>query len=76
MYITPIAYSSTLVSAKWQVLYSLNPMKAVVDGFRWSLLGGPQPTANAWISVAVTVALLISGLFYFSRMERTFADMV
>jgi lipopolysaccharide transport system permease protein len=76
MYVTPIAYSSTLVSAKWQVLYSLNPMKAVVDGFRWCLLGGPQPGATAWISVSVAVALLISGVFYFSRMERTFADMV
>jgi lipopolysaccharide transport system permease protein len=76
MYITPIAYSSTLVSEKWQVLYSLNPMKAVVDGFRWCLLGGPQPTSTAWISVGVAVVLLISGMFYFSRMERTFADMV
>jgi len=76
MYITPTAYSSTLVSDKWQILYSLNPMKAVVDGFRWCLLGGPPPTSTAWISVAVAVVLLVSGLFYFSRMERTFADMV
>ena len=76
MYITPTAYSSTLVSAKWQIVYSLNPMKAVVDGFRWCLLGGPQPTATAWVSVGVAVVLLISGLFYFRRMERTFADMV
>ena len=76
MYITPTAYSSTLVSAKWQIVYSLNPMKAVVDGFRWCLLGGPQPTVTAWVSVGVAVVLLISGLFYFRRMERTFADMV
>jgi lipopolysaccharide transport system permease protein len=76
MYITPTAYSSTLVSDKWQVVYSLNPMKAVVDGFRWCLLGGPQPTSTAWISAGVAVILLISGLFYFRRMERTFADMV
>jgi lipopolysaccharide transport system permease protein len=76
MYITPTAYSSTLVSDKWQLVYSLNPMKAVVDGFRWSLLGGPQPTSTAWVSVGVAVVLLISGLFYFRRMERTFADMV
>ena len=76
MYITPIAYSSTLVSEKWQVLYSINPMKAVVDGFRWCLLGAPQTTSTAWISAGVAVILLISGLFYFRRMERTFADMV
>ena len=76
LFITPIAYSSTLVPSKWQIIYSMNPMKAVVDGFRWALLGANAPGPNMWISVGVAVVVLVTGLFYFRRMERTFADMV
>jgi lipopolysaccharide transport system permease protein len=76
LFITPIAYSSTLVPSKWQIVYSMNPMKAVVDGFRWALLGANAPGPNMWISVGVALVVLVSGLFYFRRMERTFADMV
>jgi lipopolysaccharide transport system permease protein len=74
-FITPIVYSSTKVSAKWQILYALNPMVGVVNGFRWALLGtrtAPDPMLIA--SVAVAMLILVSGLFYFRNMERTFAD--
>ena len=77
MFITPIAYSSTLVPAKWRLLYALNPMAGVVNGFRWALLDTPTgPDASLWVSVAVSLVLLVSGLFFFRRMERQFADRV
>lgn len=73
--ITPVAYSGTLVSAKWQVIYALNPMVGVVNGFRWALLGtSTGPDASLATSVVVAVVLLVSGLFYFRNMERSFAD--
>ncbi len=77
MFITPIAYSSTLVPEKWRLVYALNPMAGVVNGFRWALLDTPTgPDASLWVSVAVAVLLLVSGLFFFRRMERQFADRV
>lgn len=77
LFITPIAYSAQMIPEEWQLVYALNPMVGVVEGFRWSLLGsGTPPGAMLLISMAVTVFLLVSGLFYFRRMERTFADMV
>ncbi len=75
--ITPVGYSSTEIPEQWQMLYALNPMVGVVDGFRWALLGtdtGPGPTML--VSVTVALVLLVSGLIYFRRMERTFADTV
>ena len=77
LFTTPVAYSSTLVPARWRLLYGLNPMVGVVEGFRWSLLGtahGPGPMLL--VSAAVVLLLLVSGLYYFRRMERTFADIV
>jgi lipopolysaccharide transport system permease protein len=74
-FITPIVYSSQAVSEKWQVVYALNPMVGVVNGFRWALLGtrtAPGPMLIA--SIAVAMLILVSGLFYFRNMERTFAD--
>lgn len=77
MYLTPIAYSSSLVPEKWKVIYALNPMTGVVEGFRWALLGsGQAPGIMTLISSLVALVLLISGMFYFKRMERLFADMV
>jgi lipopolysaccharide transport system permease protein len=78
MFITPIAYGSSLVPDKWQLLYNLNPMVGVVNGFRWALLGVQQgaPSLNLVISVVVSIVILISGLIFFNRMERQFADMV
>jgi lipopolysaccharide transport system permease protein len=76
-YLSPIAYSTTLIPAKWQLIYSLNPMAGVVNGFRWVLLGTPtQPDIRLVTSVAVALFILISGLFYFRNMEKTFADTI
>lgn len=76
-FITPIIYSSTIVPQPWRTLYGLNPMVGVVEGFRRVLLGtkttlGPM----VWVSALVAVALLVSGAYYFRRMEQTFADVV
>lgn len=77
MFLTPIAYPSSMVPQKFQGLYALNPMTGVVEGFRWVLLGtGQPPGLMTLVSSLVAVALLISGMFYFKRMERLFADMV
>lgn len=79
LYITPVAYSSQYISEKWQMVYALNPMAGVVQGFRWALLGtdlGPNAQLTISISAIISVVLLITGLFYFRRMERTFADVV
>lgn len=75
--ITPIAYSPSLISAKWQLLYAINPMVGVVQGFRWALLGGATaPGPMLAVSTTISLLVLITGLFYFRRMERTFADEV
>jgi lipopolysaccharide transport system permease protein len=79
LYATPVAYSSQIVSSKWQIVYALNPMAGVVQGFRWALLGtelGPDATTTLSVSILISIVILISGLFYFRRMERTFADVV
>ncbi|MER3424227.1 MAG: phosphate ABC transporter permease [Nitrospiraceae bacterium] len=77
LFATPIAYPSSLVPEPWQTVYGLNPMVGVVEGFRWALLGtGSGPSLMLAVSVATTCGLLLSGLSYFRRMERTFADMV
>jgi len=77
MYITPVAYPSSMVPSEWQVVYALNPMAGVVEGFRWALLGTGQPPGIMTLVSSITaVVLLISGMFYFRRMERLFADMV
>jgi lipopolysaccharide transport system permease protein len=77
LFASPVAYSSTLVPSRWRAFYGLNPMAGVVEGFRWALLGkSPAPGAMLGISALVVAALLISGLYYYRRMEKTFADMV
>lgn len=77
MFATPIAYSSTLIPPRWRWLYGLNPMTGVVEGFRWCLLGTSyRPAAMLAVSTATVAVLLIGGLYYFRRMERTFADIV
>ncbi|MCP4654138.1 MAG: ABC transporter permease [bacterium] len=77
LFITPVAYPSSLVPERYRVLFSLNPMAGVVDGFRWALLGQEDPPGlDFWVSAAMVVLLLIAGLYYFRRMERTFADIV
>lgn len=76
-YATPVAYSSTLIPEKWRLIYGLNPMAGVVEGFRWALLGREGSVGGLiGISIAITCLLLISGLVYFKRMENTFADVI
>ena len=76
LFATPVAYSSTLVPERWRALYGLNPMAGVVEGFRWALLGKEPPGPLMAVSVIVVILLLIGGLYYFRRMEKTFADVV
>jgi lipopolysaccharide transport system permease protein len=77
MYASPIVYPiETIPEGIWRSLYGLNPMVGVIQGFRWALLGGTPPDITMLISILVVVVLLISGLYYFRRMEKTFADVV
>ncbi|MBD0370033.1 MAG: ABC transporter permease [Pyrinomonadaceae bacterium] len=77
LFATPVAYPSSLIPEKWRALYGLNPMAGVVEGFRWALLGRTEPPAPMLIvSSAVTLLVLVGGLYYFKRMEESFADIV
>lgn len=77
MYLTPVAYSAGLIPDRWRLVYALNPMAGVIDGFRWALLGRSQPNWGAMaISAVATTVLLLSGLYYFRRTEKTFVDIV
>jgi lipopolysaccharide transport system permease protein len=75
---SPVAYAANLVPAEWQAIYQLNPMAGVIEGFHWALLGQgtPPPVEAALASTIVTVVVLIAGLAYFRRVERTFADVI
>ncbi len=77
LFATPIAYPSSLLSEPWRTLYSINPMVGVVEGFRWALLGAQTaPGPMVLVSFLAALAILVSGLFYFRRLEKTFADVV
>jgi len=77
LFATPVAYPSSIVPAQWRVLYGLNPMAGVVEGFRWCLLSQREsPSPLVLVSALVVLMLLIGGLFYFRRMEQDFADVV
>jgi lipopolysaccharide transport system permease protein len=77
MFATPIAYPSSLLGGRWRILYGLNPMAGVVEGFRWALLGTKAaPGPMIAVSTLAALAILAGGAFYFRRMERTFADLV
>jgi lipopolysaccharide transport system permease protein len=74
---TPVVYPTSIVPEEWRLLFALNPMVGVVDGFRWGLLGKTTaPDATVLISIFAVVVILVAGLFYFRRMERTFADVI
>jgi lipopolysaccharide transport system permease protein len=77
LFATPIAYPSSMLPGPWRTIYGLNPMAGVVEGFRWALLGtNSAPGPIIAVSSTVAVVILITGAFYFRRMERTFADFV
>ncbi len=77
MYASPIVYPIDIIPAgPWRLLYGLNPMVGVIQGFRWALLGTEPPDMTMLISAGVVLILLVSGLYYFRRMEKTFADIV
>lgn len=77
MYVSPVAYPVSMVPEQWRLIYSLNPMVGVIEGFRWALLGTapPDPAMMAVSSLAV-VALCVGGIVYFKKMEQSFADVI
>jgi lipopolysaccharide transport system permease protein len=78
MFITPVLYSASMIPEKWRVIYSLNPMTGVVEGFRQVLLGTPSALSPLLMGLSVLISLImfVSGMFYFRRMEKQFADMI
>ncbi|HSZ58690.1 MAG TPA: ABC transporter permease [Tepidisphaeraceae bacterium] len=77
LFVTPIVYPSSIVTSPWKrMLLGINPMSGVVEGFRWSMLGRPTPGPLLAVSIATIGITLVGGLFYFRRMEKTFADRV
>jgi lipopolysaccharide transport system permease protein len=76
-FLSPIAYSASLIPENWRVIYSINPMVGVIEGFRWALLGrGGSLGHDFWLSVPVVILVVVTGLHYFRRIERTVADIV
>lgn len=78
LYVSPVGFSSTIVPEQWRLLYSINPMVGIIDGFRWALLAGQTPVywPGLLLSLTVTLVLLISGTLYFRKIERSFADLI
>ncbi|MBI5007629.1 MAG: ABC transporter permease [Nitrosomonadales bacterium] len=78
LYISPVGFSSAIVPEQWRLLYSLNPMVGVIDGFRWAILGGD--TQLYWpgfmLSLSLIVLILVTGIVYFRKTEKTFADVI
>jgi lipopolysaccharide transport system permease protein len=78
LYISPVGFSSAVVPEKWRLIYQLNPVVGIIDGFRWCVLAGrvPLPWTGLASSIATIVILATTGFFYFRRTERTFADVI
>jgi homopolymeric O-antigen transport system permease protein len=78
LYISPVGFSSSVIPAKWRPFYSLNPVVAIIDGFRWCLLRGHSAIwlPGLLICIVVTVGICASGIWYFRKMEKTFADVI
>ena len=78
LYVSPVGFSSNVVPEKWRLLYSINPMVGVIDGFRWSIIGGNSQIylPGLMLSIGLIIFLLIFGIWYFRKMEKTFADII
>jgi lipopolysaccharide transport system permease protein len=78
LYVSPVGYSSAIVPEQWQLLYSLNPMVGVIDGFRWAILGGNFQLywPGFLLSLFLVILMLITGIYYFRKTEKTFADVI
>jgi lipopolysaccharide transport system permease protein len=77
LYVSPVGFSSNVVPKEWRLLYSINPMVGVIDGFRWAILGEQNIYwPGFYISVTVVTIIIVSGIWYFRRTERTFADVI
>jgi len=78
LYVSPVGFSSTIIPDHWRLVYSLNPMVGVIDGFRWAVLGDSTPLywPGLFLSIGLTLAILATGIWYFRKTERTFADVI
>ncbi|OUL29878.1 phosphate ABC transporter permease [Nostoc sp. T09] len=78
LYISPVGFSSSIVPEQWRLLYSLNPMVGVIDGFRWAILGGESKLylPGFFLSMGLVLLIFVTGIWYFRKMERTFADVI
>ena len=78
LYVSPVGFSTSIVPGKWRLLYSLNPMVGVIDGFRWAILGGDAKIywAGFFVSLVVVFVILMIGIWYFRKTEKTFADVI
>jgi lipopolysaccharide transport system permease protein len=78
LYISPVGFSSSIIPEKWRLLYSLNPMVGVIDGFRWAILGGNSQIywSGFFLSLFLVIAMLVSGIYYFRKTEKSFADVI
>jgi lipopolysaccharide transport system permease protein len=76
LFASPVVYPASLVDGAWRYVYALNPMASIVTGFRWSIAGGPAPGAELLVSAGAMLALLVAGFVYFTRAERSFADVI
>ena len=78
LYISPVGFSSNIVPEEWRLLYSINPMVGVIDGFRWAILGGNTPLywPGFLLSLVLISVILVTGIYYFRKTEKTFADVI
>jgi lipopolysaccharide transport system permease protein len=77
MFVSPVVYSTELIPyGPWRIVYGLNPLAGVIQGFRWALLGSSPPDELMFVSIIIVMLLLVTGLLYFGRKEKTFADVV
>lgn len=78
LYISPVGFSSTIIPEKWRLLYSINPIVGVIDGFRWAILGGETQlyVSGFLLSLVLVTIIFVSGIYYFRKTEKTYADVI